>query len=180
MTESEIKRELKPLLVESFGVQEKDVIFGKTTDLIVKIGKNKADWYYFEVKSTDKDKRKNKKAYFGATSSGQLLEALQHPNHYYFILVSQEANNIKYGIVTPNEIESYLTGYYLRADFNIPETEIQKACCDKSLFQSRCNSLSKGHEIVSLSPKSQPNYDKIRRMTEIIEKFKTEINNESI
>ena len=61
---------------------------GKTTDLIVHCGDNENEYFYFEVKSTNKDNRKNKNCYFGATSLNQLIEAEKHPNHFYYIIVS--------------------------------------------------------------------------------------------
>ena len=121
------------------------------------------------MKSTNKEKRRNKNKYFGATTLNQLIEAEKHPNHYYFILASQDNDNITYGIATPNELLSYLTGYYMHVDFNIPETEMLNTCINKDTFLERCRMLQNGEQPQTLSlSDNQTNADKKKRLKEIV------------
>ena len=171
MGETKIKEKLTSLLAEAFNVKKENVKGDRTTDFIVRIGENESEWYYFELKSTDKSEpggRKDKEKYFGAASLSQLIEAEKHPNHYYFILASQDNDNITYGFATPDELLSYLTGYYMHADFNIPETELQNTCTKEETFLDRCHMLQKGELPHTLSPKDNQNNDKINRLKEII------------
>ncbi len=169
MEEKDIKENLKLLLAEAFNVGYKDVVGSRTTDLIVKVGEDQSEWYYFELKSTSKEKRKDKNNYFGAATLNQLIEAEKHPNHYYFILASQDNDNITYGFATPNELLSYLTGYYMHVDFNIPETEMQNTCKNKDTFLERCRMLKTGQQPHTLSTKdNQTKADKVKRLKEIV------------
>lgn len=169
MKEIEIKEKLKPLLAKAFNVNSNDVVGSRTTDLIVKVGADESEWYYFELKSTNKEKRKDKNKYFGAASLSQLIEAEKHPNHYYFILASEDNDDITYGLATPKELYTYFTGYYIHADFNIPEIEIQNTCIKEDTFLERCRMLQKGGQPHTLSPKAnQTNADKINRLKEIV------------
>lgn len=97
-----------------------------------------------------------------------MIEAEKHPNHYYFILASQDNDIITYGFATLDELLSYLTGYYMHADFNIPETELQNTCTKEETFLDRCHMLQKGELPYTLSPKDNQNNDKINRLKEII------------
>lgn len=169
MSDKEIKNELKQLLAEAFQISEDMVIKGKTTDLIVKCGDNERDWYFFEVKSTNKDNRKNKVKYFGATSLNQLIEAEKHPNHFYYIIVSIRNGVQRYVIVTPENLLSYMTGYYTIVDFNIPESIINEYCVDKQKFKDNCILLHHKQHFAELTPKQQPKEDKIKEVKKLIQ-----------
>lgn len=172
MSEKEIKDKLKQLLVEAFQISEDRIILGKTTDLIVKCGDNESDWYYFEVKSTDKDNRKNKDKYFGATSLNQLIEAEKHPNHFYYIIVSINNGVQRFVIVTPENLLSYMTGYYMHVDFNIPESILKEYWVDKHQFRENCIRLYHKQHFTELTPKQEPKEDKRKAVHKLVQQQK--------
>lgn len=163
-----IKKELRELLIQSFEVSEDQVVEEKTTDLIVKIGDSHDDWFYFEIKSTDKENRKNANKYFGAISLNQLIEAARHPGHYYFIIASREKSGYKYVITTPDVLLSYLTGYYLHADFTIPETVLKESYLDFSEFVDFCKHDLRSGRYPSLQPNINPKIAKIASLKQIV------------
>lgn len=61
MKETEIKEILTLLLAEAFYVRPEDVKGNRTTDFIVRTGTNESEWYYFELKYTDKSKQGGRK-----------------------------------------------------------------------------------------------------------------------
>lgn len=172
MKESKFKEDLTLLLSEAFNVEPEDVQGDRTTDFIVRIGKDESDWLYFELKSTDKSGRDNQGVYFGATSLSQLVEAEKHPNHYFFILASHDNGKTTYGIATPEELKSYLTGFYMRADFNIPNSKMDETCAENETFIKRCRMLQNGELPRTLSQKTNPNTDLIKKVNEIVNSSK--------
>ncbi len=100
----------------------------------MKLGDTPNDWLYYVIKSTDKQSRKNADKYFGAVSHNQLSEAYQHPGRYFFVIVSRDKSGFKYVLSTPDTLLSYLTGYYLHADFSIPEIVLEEAYMEPDAF----------------------------------------------
>lgn len=95
----------------------------KTTDIIVHLGEDNKNWYYFELKTTTKEVLKKNNKYFGAISLNQWKEALKHKGHYYFVLVMQDDSTnpatFKYILKTPLQLFEHITGCYVHTDFNI-------------------------------------------------------------
>lgn len=167
-SDSDIKNRLRILLSKALDIPIQRIVAGKTTDLIVKNSDNDANWYYFEIKFTDYDERKDKKKYFGAITLNQLIEAERYIGRYFFILVSIRSNIERYAIISPQNMISYLTGYYLHADFSIPESDLQKYCVDSDSFTKICVSLLHSEESNLFPRNKNDKTDKINRLKNIV------------
>ena len=167
-SDKEIKKDLKKLLIKSFNITENRVVEEKTTDLIVKLGDNPDEWLYFEIKSTDKENRQNHYKYFGAISLNQLVEAYKHPGHYFFVIASRNKSGFKYVLTTPEILLSYLTGYYLHADFTIPEVSLEKVYMESKEFINFCKYDLRSGRLFSFPPNDNPKKAKISSLMQFI------------
>lgn len=170
MSDKKIKQNLQRILSEAFHLSLEKVEMGKTTDLIVHCGDNENEYLYFEVKSTNKDNRKNKNCYFGATSLNQLIEAEKHPNHFYYIIVSSSKDGDSYTIVKPEVLLSYMTGCYISVDFNIPERILKQYSVDEDLFKDGCVKLQNRQNLVDMEYNQKPKVDKIKEVKDLVKK----------
>lgn len=175
MSDKNIKEELRQLLAEAFQIPKEKVVKGKTIDLIVQCGNNESDWYYFEIKSTNKDKRKNKDYYFGAASINQFIKAKKYQDHFFFIIASVSSEGNRYAIVGRDNLLSYMTGSYVNVDFNIPEGIMRDYCIDKDQFKCNCINLWHKRLFIEFPQNQYPKIDKINRFNKLEERLEKEI-----
>lgn len=174
MSDTAVKTKLKNILADAFNVSINQVENDRTTDLIVKPTDNEKDWYYFEIKSTDKLYRKNANVYFGAASLNQLRMAIAHPNRYFFILANKVGEDYTYALISLSRLLSYLTGYYLHADFNIPDESMTKYCLTSENFIVEIANLKESRTITEFPQckknESTKTKDKIESLHKLINK----------
>lgn len=174
MSDTAVKTKLRTILADAFNVSTDFVyIKDKTTDIIVKPTDNEKDWYYFEIKSTDKSNRKNADVYFGAASLNQLRMAVAHPKRYYFILANKVGEDYTYALISMSRLLSYLTGFYLHADFNIPDESMTKYCLTSEKFTTEIAKLKESltfTEFPNCTKKDDKKDKRIKSLKKLIKK----------
>jgi len=128
--DSEPIKQFKNQLKDFFKAGDEDFIMNdRTTDVIYKFGESKNDWLYFELKTTTREYKENE-SYFGAASLSQWVTANKHKGKYFFVLAYAEPNTAiyRFSLITPDAFISYVTGYYMHVDFNVPFSKMKEFC----------------------------------------------------
>ena len=170
------KEQFQCALKKVFGKDANIVTNDKTTDVIYKRGVNEDDWLYFELKTTANIDKNDKNGnhipnYFGAASLNQWIMATKYPNNYFFVLAYKESDSYKFCLVTPDVFKTYMTGYYMHVDFNIPFTFMREKCVDGAKLINNIKNALNTKESVTFPPKNdlpQQKKNKIAELDEII------------
>lgn len=178
--DSEPIKQFKNQLKDFFNAGDDDFVTNdRTTDIIYKFGKSKNDWLYFELKTTTRQYKDNE-SYFGAASLNQWVTANKHKGKYFFVLAYAEPNskNYRYSLIAPEVFITYVTGYYMHADFNVPFAKMKEFCQRGDDFNMQLEDVissdNRNKQLMTSnnSKISKKRKDKIKKLKDIINSSK--------